>query len=80
VRRQRFYYSPFTIHHSLLTTHPSPIRLAFHHLQTYNMQQAGKTRKYLIATHGSFAKGIKSSLDIIIGPMDNVFLIEAYLD
>jgi len=37
-------------------------------------------RKYLIATHGSFAKGIKSSLDLIIGSIENVFLIEAYLD
>jgi mannose/fructose-specific phosphotransferase system component IIA len=37
-------------------------------------------RKFLIATHGAFAKGIKSSLDIIIGEMENVFLIQAYLD
>ena len=37
-------------------------------------------RKFLIATHGAFAKGIKSSLDIIIGETDNVFLIQAYLD
>jgi mannose/fructose-specific phosphotransferase system component IIA len=44
---------------------------------------AGKiasTRKFLIATHGSFALGIKSSLDIIIGPMENVFIIQAYLE
>ena len=38
-----------------------------------------KTRKYLIATHGSFSKGIKSSLDIIIGEVGNIFLIEAYV-
>ncbi|SKB92216.1 PTS sugar transporter subunit IIA [Daejeonella lutea] len=37
------------------------------------------TRKFLIASHGSLASGIKSSLDIIVGEMDNVFLIEAYL-
>jgi fructoselysine and glucoselysine-specific PTS system IIA component len=37
-------------------------------------------RKFLIATHGTFAKGVKSSLDIIIGPMENVFLIEAYVN
>jgi mannose/fructose/sorbose-specific phosphotransferase system IIA component len=36
-------------------------------------------RKFLIATHGSFAKGIKSSLDIIIGETENVSLIEAYI-
>ena len=35
-------------------------------------------RKYLIATHGTFAGGIKSSLDIILGDSDNIFLIEAY--
>jgi fructoselysine/glucoselysine PTS system EIIA component len=35
-------------------------------------------RKFLIASHGTFASGIKSSLDIIIGPMENVFLIGAY--
>ncbi len=39
-----------------------------------------KTRKFLIATHGRFASGIKSSLDIIIGQTENVFLIEAYID
>jgi mannose/fructose-specific phosphotransferase system component IIA len=39
-----------------------------------------KTRKFLIATHGAFAKGAKSALDIIAGEMDNVFLIQAYLD
>ncbi|MGN8072384.1 PTS sugar transporter subunit IIA [Mucilaginibacter sp. 22184] len=37
-------------------------------------------RKFLIATHGAFAKGIKSSLDMIIGETDNIFLIQAYLD
>jgi fructoselysine and glucoselysine-specific PTS system IIA component len=37
-------------------------------------------RKYLIATHGTFAAGIRSSLDIIIGEMENVFLIQAYTD
>ena len=36
-------------------------------------------RKFLIATHGQLAKGIKSSLDIIVGPMENIFLIEAYV-
>ncbi|HEY4194499.1 MAG TPA: hypothetical protein VGM63_03130 [Mucilaginibacter sp.] len=44
------------------------------------MDQQPKARKFLIATHGAFAKGIKSSLDIIIGETDNVFLIQAYLD
>ena len=37
-------------------------------------------RKFLIATHGTFSSGIKSSLDIIIGEMENVFIIEAYID
>ncbi|MES3017825.1 MAG: hypothetical protein V4721_08605 [Bacteroidota bacterium] len=37
-------------------------------------------RKFLIASHGSLASGIKSSLDIIVGPMGNIFLIEAYLN
>ncbi len=35
-------------------------------------------RKFLIATHGSFADGIRSSLEIIMGTLDNVFLIQAY--
>jgi fructoselysine/glucoselysine PTS system EIIA component len=35
-------------------------------------------RKYLIATHGTFAKGIHSSLEIIMGTLENVFLIQAY--
>ncbi len=35
-------------------------------------------RKFLIATHGNLATGVKSTLDIIIGQTENVFLIEAY--
>ncbi|MBL0739845.1 PTS sugar transporter subunit IIA [Chryseolinea lacunae] len=37
-------------------------------------------RKFLITAHGTFSSGIKSSLDIIIGQMDNVFVIDAYVD
>src|SRR5882724_3960773 len=37
-------------------------------------------RKFLIATHGRLAKGVKSSLDIIIGQTENIFLIEAYVE
>jgi fructoselysine and glucoselysine-specific PTS system IIA component len=37
-------------------------------------------RKFLIAAHGSFSSGIKSSLDIIIGKVENVFVIDAYVD
>jgi mannose/fructose-specific phosphotransferase system component IIA len=44
------------------------------------MDKQPKTRKFLIATHGAFAKGVKSALDIIAGEMENVFLIQAYLD
>jgi fructoselysine/glucoselysine PTS system EIIA component len=38
------------------------------------------SRKFLIATHGQFARGVKSSLDIIIGQTENLFLIEAYVE
>jgi len=38
------------------------------------------TRKFLIATHGDFSAGVKSSLDMIIGAMENVFIIRAYVD
>jgi hypothetical protein len=37
-------------------------------------------RKFLIATHGAFAQGIKSSLELIVGETENLFLIQAYLD
>jgi len=37
-------------------------------------------RKYLIATHGTFAAGIKSSIDLILGETENVFLIQAYVE
>ena len=37
-------------------------------------------RKFLIATHGSFAKGVKSSLDVIMGKIENIFFIEAYVN
>ncbi|HVU56099.1 MAG TPA: hypothetical protein VHD83_13635 [Puia sp.] len=39
-----------------------------------------RTRKFLIATHGTFAQGLKSSLDVIAGPQKDVFFIQAYLD
>lgn len=39
-----------------------------------------KTRKFLIATHGTFSAGAKSSLDMIIGAVPHVFIIQAYLD
>jgi fructoselysine and glucoselysine-specific PTS system IIA component len=38
------------------------------------------TRKFLIATHGALAKGIQSSLEIIIGATENLFTIQAYLE
>lgn len=37
-------------------------------------------RKFLIASHGTLASGIKSSVNIIIGETEHVFLIEAYVD
>jgi fructoselysine/glucoselysine PTS system EIIA component len=37
-------------------------------------------RKFLIASHGQFAGGIKSALEIIIGQTDHLFSIEAYID
>jgi fructoselysine and glucoselysine-specific PTS system IIA component len=44
------------------------------------MDKSAITRKFLIATHGTLAAGVKSSLDIIIGSMEHVFLIQAYID
>jgi mannose/fructose-specific phosphotransferase system component IIA len=37
-------------------------------------------RKFLIATHGSFAAGIKSSLEMIIGSTENLYTIQAYTE
>jgi fructoselysine and glucoselysine-specific PTS system IIA component len=37
-------------------------------------------RKFLIAAHGTFPSGIQSSLEIIMGSLENVFLIQAYVD
>jgi fructoselysine and glucoselysine-specific PTS system IIA component len=44
------------------------------------MEQARNTRKYLIATHGTFSAGVKSSLDMIIGNTEHLFIIQAYID
>jgi fructoselysine and glucoselysine-specific PTS system IIA component len=44
------------------------------------MEKSDRTRKFLIATHGTFAAGVKSSLDLIIGLVEHVFLIQAYVD
>ena len=35
-------------------------------------------RKFLIASHGTFASGIKSSLEIIAGTFEQVYTIDAY--
>ena len=35
-------------------------------------------RKYVIATHGHMASGMKSTLEIIIGPQDDLICIDAY--
>lgn len=37
-------------------------------------------RKFLIATHGTFAAGIRSSLEMITGEARNLFTIQAYTD
>jgi fructoselysine and glucoselysine-specific PTS system IIA component len=37
-------------------------------------------RKFLIATHGSFAAGIKSSLEMIAGSIGNIEIIQAYTE
>jgi fructoselysine/glucoselysine PTS system EIIA component len=39
-----------------------------------------KTRKFLIATHGALAGGFRSSLELIAGASDAVFILQAYLD
>ncbi len=44
------------------------------------MDQSNGTRKFLIATHGTLAAGIKSSSNIIIGALEHLFLIQAYVD
>lgn len=37
-------------------------------------------RKFLVAAHGTFAKGAISSLEIILGSVENVFVIQAYAE
>lgn len=44
------------------------------------MDKTVNTRKFLIATHGTLASGVKSSLDIIIGATENLFLMQAYVE
>lgn len=37
-------------------------------------------RKFLIATHGTFASGIKTSLELIAGICDQVLTMDAYME
>jgi fructoselysine and glucoselysine-specific PTS system IIA component len=39
-----------------------------------------KTRKFLIVSHGGLARGIKSSLELIAGTVDEVYVLEAYAE
>lgn len=36
--------------------------------------------KILLASHGSFAEGLKSAIEIILGKQDNLYTINMYLD
>lgn len=37
-------------------------------------------RKYVIATHGKMAEGIRSTLEIIVGPQENLICISGYTE
>lgn len=37
-------------------------------------------RKFLIVSHGAFAAGIKSALELITGPAPQVVVLQAYID
>ena len=37
-------------------------------------------RKFLIASHGRFSSGIRTSLELIIGPVENLYVIDAYAE
>lgn len=37
-------------------------------------------KKMLLATHGNFASGINSSLEIILGKQEYIYTIDAYID
>jgi fructoselysine and glucoselysine-specific PTS system IIA component len=39
-----------------------------------------KTRKFLIVSHGGLARGTKSSLEMIAGPAEEVYVLEAYVE
>jgi fructoselysine and glucoselysine-specific PTS system IIA component len=39
-----------------------------------------KTRKFLIVSHGAFAGGIRSALELIAGAVGDVYVLQAYLD
>jgi mannose/fructose-specific phosphotransferase system component IIA len=39
-----------------------------------------KRRKFLIATHGALAEGFRSSLDMIAGVTEDIYLLQAYID
>jgi fructoselysine/glucoselysine PTS system EIIA component len=39
-----------------------------------------KTRKFLIVSHGAFAGGIRSALELIAGAVGDVHVLQAYLD
>jgi fructoselysine and glucoselysine-specific PTS system IIA component len=39
-----------------------------------------KTRKFLIVSHGAFAGGIRSALELIAGAVSDLYVVQAYLD
>ena len=43
------------------------------------MENRTSVRKFLIATHGGLAEGVRSSLNLIVGAMENVYTIQAYV-
>ena len=37
-------------------------------------------RRYVLASHGKMAEGIKTTLEIIIGPQEDLICVNAYTD
>ena len=43
-----------------------------------NKKRRDKMVRFIVATHGKFAEGIKTSIELIIGNIDNLEILNCY--
>lgn len=74
------YYSKKLFLLNILKTIPGPEEKCARNSESGGNKRTLTMRKFLIAGHGTVASGFKSSLDLITGANENIYVINAYVE